>query len=284
IVRDIQRRALAEDEYADMIATYPTGNSYIHPAEKLPVAEYASLWALAKVYGEPIVHRANEFQSMTIKGSSAHLYFDSDPVVYERWKHIENNAAWQVVPCARQGNAEFEGVIIAGEDRRWYPAKAKHTKVDGEWTIEVWSDLVEKPVAVRYGWANWPTGNMVGREGLPLETFRTDNWPIPEGVNYSAEAKKAATEHINQLKKEGQQLALDRKLRQMQLDQAKAEAELHKGDTAGLIESKLSRIQSTLDSLLESSSVERSLRKDQPELLEELESLRQQVEQLRSDK
>jgi len=34
-----------------MIATYPTGNSYIHPAEKLPVAEYASLWALLKAQG-----------------------------------------------------------------------------------------------------------------------------------------------------------------------------------------------------------------------------------------
>lgn len=284
IVRDIQRRALAEDEHADMIATYPTGNSYIHPAEKLPVAEYASLWALAKVYGEPIVHRANEFQSMTIKGRSAHLYFDSDPVVYERWKHIENNAAWQVVPCARQGNAEFEGFIIAGEDRRWYPAKAKHTRVDGKWTIEVWSDLVEKPVAVRYGWANWPTGNMVGRERLPLETFRTDDWPIPEGVNHSTDAKKAATEQINQLKKEGQRLALDRKLRQMALDQAKTESELHKGSPEGLVEARLSRMQSTLDSLLESSAVERSLRKDRPELLEKLESLRKQVEQLRSNK
>ena len=43
IVRDIQRRAFDADPNADMIATYPTGNSYIHPAEKLPVAEYASL-------------------------------------------------------------------------------------------------------------------------------------------------------------------------------------------------------------------------------------------------
>jgi len=281
IVRDIQRRALAGDPHGDMIATYPTGNSYIHPAEKLPVAEYASLWALAKVYDKPVVHRANEFQSMSVKGSSAYLYFDSDPVVYERWKHIENNAYWQVVPCPREGNADFRGFIIAGEDRRWYPAKAKHTRVDGKWTIEVWSDLVKEPVAVRYGWANWPTGNMVGRERLPLETFRTDDWPLVEGVNYSDEAKKAASETINQLKAKGQKQALDRRLRQAQLDQAKDEAELFKGDTDGLIDSKVSRLTAVLDELLDPKGAGRAIQRDQPELLEKIESIRKQVEDLR---
>ena len=64
IIRDIQRRALKNDLHGDMIATYPSGNSYIHPAEKLPVAEYASLWALAKVYGKKVVHRGNAFTEM----------------------------------------------------------------------------------------------------------------------------------------------------------------------------------------------------------------------------
>ena len=280
IVRDIQRRAHSDDPNADMIATYPTGNSYIHPAEKLPVAEYASLWALAKVYGEPVVHRANEYQSMKVKDGSVFLYFDTDPVVHERWKHIENNAYWQVVPCPREGNAEFQGFIIAGADRRWYPAKAKHTRLDGTWTIEVWSDLVDDPVAVRYGWANWPTGNMVGRERLPLETFRTDNWSLPEGVSYSEDAKKAASELLKQLKDQGQEQALDRRLRQMQIDQSKAEAELHKGDAAGLIDSKVSRLKSVLDELLDPDATGRMIRRDQPELLKELEALRKQVEEL----
>ena len=150
-----------------MIATYPTGNSYIHPGEKFPVAEYASLWALAKVYGQPVVHRANEYQKMLVKDGKVYLYFDSDPIVYERWKHIENNASWQVLPQPYQGNAPIEGFIIAGKDRRWYPAKAQEKRLDGTWTIEVWSDLVAEPVAVRYGWANWPTGNLVGRERPP---------------------------------------------------------------------------------------------------------------------
>ncbi|MEL7263963.1 MAG: hypothetical protein AAFP69_04000 [Planctomycetota bacterium] len=280
IIRDIQRRSLANDPHADMIATYPTGNSYIHPAEKIPVAEYASLWALAKVYGKPVVHRANEYQSIKIEDGRAFLYFDTDPVVHERWKHIENNAYWQVVPCPREGNADFQGFIIAGKDRRWYPAKAKHTRRDGTWTIEVWSDLVKSPVAVRYGWANWPTGNMVGRERLPLETFRTDQWPIPEGVSYSEAAKNAASQNLIQLREQARKQALDRQLRQIQIDQSKAEAELFRGDTNGIIKTKLLRMEALLDELLDQDATGRVVRRERPELFEKLQAIREQAQKL----
>jgi sialate O-acetylesterase len=227
IVRDIQRRALASDLNGAMIATYPSGNSYIHPGEKLPVAEYASLWALAKVYKKPVVHRGNEYQKMEIKDGKIYLFFDSDPIVYEKWKHIKNNAYWQVLPCPREGNAEFRGFIIAGSDRRWYPAKARHTRLDKKPCIEVRSDLVNAPVAVRYGWASWPTGNLVGRERLPIATFRTDNWPIPEGVSYSQEARERCSKILADLKAKAERDALDRKIRQMLVDLPALEKELH---------------------------------------------------------
>lgn len=280
IVRDIQRRALANDPHADMIATYPTGNSYIHPAEKMPVADYASLWALAKVYGAPVVHRANEYQSMKKKDDRIFLYFDTDPIVHERWKHVENNAYWQVVPCPREGNAPFQGFIIAGKDRRWYPAQAKHTRLDGTWTIEVWSDLVKDPVAVRYGWANWPTGNLVGRERLPLATFRTDDWPIPEGVSYSEAAKQAASENLDRLRAEGKRQALDRQLRQLQMDVPQVEAELYKADADEAVKSKLRRLEAILDELVDPQATGRLLQRDRPEMLQKIEQLREQVEAL----
>ncbi|NRA95933.1 MAG: hypothetical protein HRU14_06945 [Planctomycetes bacterium] len=281
IVRDIQRRALADDPNAAMIATYPTGNSYIHPAEKMPVAEYASRWALARVYGKMIVHRGNAYQRMVGKGSKLHLFFDSDPVVYDRWKHIEKNAAWQVIPCARQGNAPLEGFIIAGEDRRWYPAKAKQARLDGKWTIAVWSDLVADPVAVRYGWANWPTGNLVGRERLPLPTFRTDDWPIPEGMNYSEAAKKASEARLKVLKAQAAKQALDRKVRQMQVDLPKLESELHKGDVSAQVRSKLARLASTLEELQGSDWLPRGIKREYPELTDSIEALRKKVAALR---
>ncbi|WP_338687331.1 hypothetical protein [Haloferula helveola] len=282
IIRDIQRRALKNDSNAGMIATYPTGNSYIHPGEKFPVAEYASLWALARVYGEPVIHRANEFKEMEVSEGKAHLYFDADPVVYERWKHIENNASWQVLPQPYQGNAPIEGFIIAGEDRRWYPAEAKEKRVDGTWTIEVSSDLVPEPVAVRYGWASWPTGNLVGRDNLPLATFRTDDWPIIEGVSYSAEARKAADDRIKALQERGERLALDRKIRQMEIDLPELERELHQGDADAQLRSKLERIGRILEGLGEDPWLSNALEKGRPELVKNLEILAQEVEALRA--
>jgi len=281
VVRDIQRRALAGDPNAGMIATYPTGNSYIHPAEKLPVAEYASLWALANVYDQPVVHRGNTYREMKKKGDKIYLFFDSDPVVYERWKHIENNAYWQVLPCPREGTAPFRGFIIAGSDRRWYPAEARHTRLDGKPCIEVWSDLVEEPAAVRYGWAQWPAGNMVGRERLPVPTFRTDDWPLPVGVNYSQEASEQSREVLKQLAEKGAQQALDRKIRQMLIDLPKLEATLLAGDARKQVLTKIARIEALLDELQKDGWLSDQVRRH-PELVEKIEAVREQVQAVKS--
>jgi sialate O-acetylesterase len=66
------------------------------------------------------------------------------------------------------------GFWLAGEDRQWKVAQAK--VVDGQ-KVEVWSDEVAKPVAVRYAWADNPVCNLFNAEGLPVTPFRTDDWP-----------------------------------------------------------------------------------------------------------
>ena len=43
--------------------------------------------------------------------------------------------------------------------------------------VEVWSDEVSDPVAVRYAWADNPVCNLYSAEGLPATPFRTDDWP-----------------------------------------------------------------------------------------------------------
>lgn len=282
IVRDIQRRALANDPYADMIATYPTGNSYIHPAEKLPVAEYASLWALAKVYNQPVQHTGNTYREMKIRDNKLYLFFDIDPIVQERWKHVTKQAYWQVLPCPREGNAEFKGFIIAGKDQRWYPAKGRHTKLDGNWCIELTSDLVTEPLAARYGWANWPTGNMVGRNRIPMPTFRTDDWPIPEGVNYSKEAQDKSKEHLNQLREVAQRQALDRKIRQAQIDLPRFESELYKGNAKSQIQSKLARVEAILAEMQQDKWLSSRIRGDHPELADSIKALQKTVDTLRA--
>jgi sialate O-acetylesterase len=70
--------------------------------------------------------------------------------------------------------AEPQGFTIAGAERKFTPARAAIRK-DGR--IEVWSDSVADPVAVRYAWADNPVCNMYSGAGLPLTPFRTDDFP-----------------------------------------------------------------------------------------------------------
>ena len=86
------------------------------------------------------------------------------------------------------------GFSIAGKDGKFYLGHARfQLKKDvGIWNtanksydatkIYVWSPLVKQPVAVRYGWATSPMGNLKvnGKAWLPLASFRTDNWDWPE--------------------------------------------------------------------------------------------------------
>ncbi|MDE0736025.1 MAG: hypothetical protein OSB47_09395 [Pirellulaceae bacterium] len=282
IVRDIQRRALADDPHGDMIATYPTGNSYIHPAEKLPVAEYASLWALAKVYQKPVQHVGNTYREMKVKDNKLYLFFDIDPIVRERWKNVTKHAYWQVLPCPREGKAEFKGFIIAGKDQRWYPAKGRHTKLDDNWCIELTSDLVSEPAAARYGWANWPTGNMVGRNRIPMPTFRTDNWPIPAGVNYSKDAQDKSKQQLDQLRQVAQRQALDRKIRQAQVDLPRLETELYKGNAKGQIQSKLARLEAILTEMQTDKWLSNRIRGDHPELAKSIKALQETIAALKA--
>jgi len=284
-VRDIQRRALAGDPHAGMIATYPTGNSYIHPGEKLPVAEYASLWALATVYDQAVVHRGPVYREMERRDGKVYLFFDPDPLVQAQVKPGQDPPAWLVLPVAREGNAPLEGFIIAGADRRWYPAQARHTKLDGKWCIEVWSPLVEDPVAVRYGWANWPTGNLVGRNRLPAPTFRTDDWPLAEGANYTPEVAEQCRENLSQLREQAELQALDRKIRQMQLDLPLLETELYlrkQGSAKKLIQSKIARMGAILDEFAEDRWLSDRIQRNHPDLLEALQQAREQLKALQA--
>ena len=67
-------------------------------------------------------------------------------------------------------DGELRGFIIAGEDKKFIPAKAT---IKGE-KIIVSNESISKPIAVRYGWKDSPNVNLFNQEGLPASTFRTD--------------------------------------------------------------------------------------------------------------
>ena len=70
---------------------------------------------------------------------------------------------------------EVESFEIAGEDKVFYPAKIKTNRQD---QVIVYSPNVKVPVAVRYGFCNFPItkGFLYNTAGLPVPSFRTDDW------------------------------------------------------------------------------------------------------------
>lgn len=136
----------------------------IHPKNKYDVARRLARWALAKDYGISIAYHSPEYKSMEFKDGKIVLSFD----------YLD--AGWRPFDVA-----EPIGFTIAGEDMKFVKAKAK---ILPDNTIEVSSDKVPNPVAVRYGWADNPVVNMFNGVGLPLTPFRTDGRP-----GLTAEAK-----------------------------------------------------------------------------------------------
>jgi sialate O-acetylesterase len=130
----------------------------IHPKNKQDVAKRLARLALAETYKVPgIVPRSPRYQSMEQDGARLVLSFSD---VAGGWRPFDV--------------AEPVGFTIAGADKKFLPAKAAIRK-DGR--IEVWSDAVAEPVAVRYAWADNPVCNMYSAAGLPLTPFRTDEFP-----------------------------------------------------------------------------------------------------------
>ena len=90
-------------------------------------------------------------------------------------KQISDNKIYINVENAQRGLCpmwtSLKGFEIAGEDKVFYPAKAWIERSK----MLVKSDKVPHPVAVRYGFENYVEGD-VYCDGLPLGSFRSDNW------------------------------------------------------------------------------------------------------------
>ena len=69
---------------------------------------------------------------------------------------------------------EIRGFEIAGKDSVFYPA---HVKVlYNERKLQISTDKVSEPVAVRYCFHNFMLGNTGNQMELPIVPFRTDSW------------------------------------------------------------------------------------------------------------
>ena len=220
IIRDTLTQYTNHDPHAWLIPVYDVGHVKIHPMDKLPVGMRGARWALSRVYGKKnICHRGPKYKGIEIVEGRARITFAPDENMWG-WQYKKTETFTPETKQGRGGDANIRGFAIAGADRRWYPAKARRN--EKERYVEVWSDLVPEPVAVRYGWASNPDGNLAHRwyHNLPVPTFRTDDWSIPGayGSEYSREYEQNIKHVKDVLRLMVEVEEADRKIRQAFVD------------------------------------------------------------------
>lgn len=154
LIVEAQKRSLSIIRNSGMATTTDIGEEFcIHPAKKPVVGQRLAACALNGTY--------------KVKGLCV-----SD-IKIEKIQYISgkavikfNNDFKSVYP------AHIKGFEIAGDDRKFYPAEA----VFREGTVEVHSDSVKSPKAVRYAFRNYIEADMKNAMGVAASSFRTDDW------------------------------------------------------------------------------------------------------------
>ncbi len=166
LLREQQQRAAQMIPNSSLVCTndlvYPYETTQIHPAQKRQVGERLAWTALSRDYGfSEVLYKSSSYKDMTVKGDTVFI-------------HLQDNY---------HADAPYEmikGFEVAGQDRVFHPARARHfwRPGGGYWdeAIMVVSDEVKQPVAVRYCFRNFQLGNVTNGANLPLFPFRTDNW------------------------------------------------------------------------------------------------------------
>ncbi|MCG2616535.1 sialate O-acetylesterase [Terrimonas sp. NA20] len=156
-LREAQLKALDSISNSGMAIALDAGEkTCIHPADKAIVARRLAYIALNKTYNfKGIAYNGPVYQSHTVTDGKVNIQF----------RNAENGITAYYKPVTL-----FE---IAGSDKVFYPAEALITKEKG---ITVWSDKVKVPVAIRYAFRNWVKGEIYNNEGIPMSSFRTDDW------------------------------------------------------------------------------------------------------------
>lgn len=152
--QDVASRVTAN---AGMAVTIDIGDAEdIHPKNKQEVGRRLALQALNKTYGKSVVCSGPVYEGYEVDGNVIRIRFSS------------------VGKGLVAKGGKLEGFTIAGADRKFHWAEAR---IVGD-CVEVTCKDVERPLAVRYAWANNPVISLFNSEGLPAGPFRTDDWPL----------------------------------------------------------------------------------------------------------
>ncbi|MGO4291593.1 sialate O-acetylesterase [Chitinophaga sp. RAB17] len=156
LVRESQLVTLKATHHTGMVVTINTGDRRnIHPPDKAIVADRLFKETQHIIYGEHTSGCGPLFDDFKVDGKK----------IIVKFTHINGSMKFL-------SGQEAKGFVIAGEDRKFYPAEAL---INGT-TVEVFSPDVPRPVAVRYAWAGFPDVSLFDAFDMPASPFRTDDW------------------------------------------------------------------------------------------------------------
>lgn len=183
-LRESQSKALRLPHTAQAVLIDLGESDDLHFRRKQPAGERLARIALSQVYGRDEVISGPMYDKMRIDKNRIQISFSHTEgglsahgmaASYDVSTLMGKTAP--LIPTSPE--SELQGFSLCGPDGRWFWADAKIVTAN---TVEIWSDQVSDPVAVRYGWADNPTLNLYNAAGLPAAPFRTDSFP-PSTLN-----------------------------------------------------------------------------------------------------
>jgi sialate O-acetylesterase len=157
ITREMQQKVARAQPNVGLAVTIDLPDTDLHPRVKEPIGKRLSLAAQALFYGRAVDYSGPVFEGMNVESDKIRLSF----------KHVGGG-------LVAEGGGELKGFVMAGEDQKFYPARAA---IEGA-AVVVSAQDVPNPVAVRYAFEDNPVCNLFNRAGLPASPFRTDTWPV----------------------------------------------------------------------------------------------------------
>jgi len=156
LLREQQLLVEQQLENCRMACLMDAGLEYgIHPRKKHQAGERLALLALANTYNVKGLPDFATYNHVEYKADTAIVAFDRS----KEWIYFEHG---------KPTDGLYE---IAGADRIFHPAKAWIERN----RLYLKSEAVKHPAAVRYAFKDWAQGDLM-HDGLPVSSFRTDNW------------------------------------------------------------------------------------------------------------
>jgi len=155
-IREAQLKSMDSIPNSGMAVLMDIGEKKgIHPAQKEIGGNRLAYWALAKIYNiTGLGYASPTYKAIEVK----------DTVIVISFNNVPNGLT--------SFGKELRCFEIAGADKQFFPAKATL----GAKSVTVSAAAVKKPTAVRYAFKDFVIGDLFGTDGLPVSSFRSDNW------------------------------------------------------------------------------------------------------------